>query len=219
VTRIVWHGHSCFEIVSDNNIHVAIDPHDGYSIGLPPPRIKADLVLVTHDHYDHNAVEGIVDSHTKVRCCLEGEEEIMGVKVRGVKLPHDKFGGKRRGWIHAYHLEIDGFRMLHLGDIGIIPSRKILGEPHVLFIPVGGTYTISADEAWSIVESLKPPITIPMHYWVPGMMMPLDPIDEFLKFVKKIRIIRMDTGSIDVRETLMPEEPRIIVLKHPSIQR
>lgn len=214
MTELVWHGHACFELVSDKGLRIVVDPHDGYSIGLKPPSTRADIVLVTHDHYDHNAVEGVASDNAVIRCCLEGEEEIQGVRIKGFKLPHDKYEGRRRGWVHAYLVEVDGFRVLHLSDTGVVPSLELLGDPHVLLVPVGGTYTIGPDEAWSLVSALRPPVTIPMHYWVPGMMMPLDPIDEFLKFVKKIRVIRVDDNRLELSEAV-GRMPGIFVLRPP----
>lgn len=89
--KIRWHGHACFEV--SDGITVVTDPHDGSSIGIKPPNIKADIVLVTHDHYDHNKVKVVEKEGTIV--VRGGNEEIEGVKIESFKAYHDKEGAPR----------------------------------------------------------------------------------------------------------------------------
>lgn len=217
MVSIRWFGHACFEVRADDYT-IVIDPHDGSSIGLPKPSTEADLVLVTHDHFDHNAVEVVSKDTTRVLKMFFGEAVFDKVKVKGIKTFHDKFSGKRRGENTIYIIEIREYKIAHLGDLGHIPPRDVLNElmgVDVLMVPVGGVYTIDYQEAWSIVEETKPKITIPMHYWVKGLILPLRPVDDFLSLVKKIKVVRKDTNTIVLEEELL-DTPKIILLKPPT---
>ncbi|WFO76197.1 MBL fold metallo-hydrolase [Desulfurococcaceae archaeon MEX13E-LK6-19] len=217
MVTIRWFGHACFAI-STNGYTIVIDPHDGSSIGLPRPDIKADLVLVSHDHFDHNAVEVVSKETTRVLKMFYGEADFGNIKVKGIKTFHDKYNGRRRGENTIYIVNIGEYKIAHLGDLGHIPSEEVLNELKdidVLMIPVGGVYTIDYQEAWSIVEKTLPKITVPMHYWVKGLILPLHPIDDFLALVKKIKVVRKDGNDFILEDELM-ETPKIIILKPPT---
>jgi L-ascorbate metabolism protein UlaG (beta-lactamase superfamily) len=171
------YGHSMLVV----NGELVIDPHDGGSIGLPPPEIeRVKYVLITHDHYDHNAYQGLISEEVKMS--LEGEFAFDGYKVRATKVNHDREGGKRRGKTSMYEIKYKGITLLHMGDVGEIPRESILKSfsPDVLAIPVGGLVTIDGKEAAELVKILNPDIVIPLHYWVKGLLLPLDPPDQFL---------------------------------------
>ncbi|AWR96639.1 hydrolase [Acidianus sulfidivorans JP7] len=183
---IKYFGHSMF-VIDDK---IIIDPHDGGSIGLEKPSISnSDLILITHDHYDHNAYQLFKYNDLKIK--YYGEINYQGYKITGYKAYHDKVHGKRRGETAIYKIQKpDGITIVHLGDIGEQPDEKLLKEisnPDVLMIPVGGLITINYSEAVNIIQDLKPSIIFPMHYWVKGLLMPLDPIDNFLNEMKKTK--------------------------------
>gem|GEM_PF-344409 len=194
--RIEFHGHSCISI-RWKDLTIVIDPHDGGSIGLARPNVKADVVLVTHNHFDHNAVEVVSHERTIVVQELVGEKHVVvgehRFSVSGYRVPHDREGGKRRGMTSAYKLSLDAITLVHLGDIGAIPDSSVLESlatprPDVLFIPVGGVYTIEPYEAWELVEKINPCYAVPMHYWVPGCMLPLYPVHDFILLARTGRI-------------------------------
>ncbi|WP_373468889.1 MBL fold metallo-hydrolase [Acidianus infernus] len=178
---IEYFGHSMFLI----DRKIVIDPHDGGSIGLPKPSIdKVDLVLITHDHYDHNAYE--ILSYNDMKMKYYGYISYQNYKITGYKAYHDKEKGRRRGETAIYKIEdSEGNVIVHLGDLGEYPLKedliKEISSPTVLMIPVGGLITIDYKEAASLVKDLKPQVVIPMHYWVRGHLMPLDPVDNFIK--------------------------------------
>lgn len=166
------------------NDELVIDPHDGGSIGLPVPEVsKLSYVLVTHDHYDHNAFYRIASN--EVRVGFEGQVTLGRYKIRGVKLNHDRVNGRRRGKTSVYEVSYDGVTLLHMGDIGEFPKESFLKtlRADVLALPVGGLTTVSGEEAAELVKILKPNAVIPLHYWVKGLLLPLDPPDEFLKSI------------------------------------
>ncbi len=198
---IKWHGHACFEI--RNNLRVVIDPHDGRSIGLKPPRVTADIVLVTHDHFDHNAVRVVNGKFETITG--EGNYTIDDIKIKGITAYHDEYHGAKRGKITMYKIEMNGVSFLHAGDLGhVLDSSQIneIGVVDILFIPVGGVYTVDAKKAYENVKLLNPKITVPMHYYVPGLSLRLAPVDEFLRFFSKDEIMHVGNSVDFTREDL-----------------
>ncbi|AFH42252.1 MBL fold metallo-hydrolase [Fervidicoccus fontis] len=189
--KIFYHGHSCFEVKTGSN-SILFDPHPGESIGLKPIETKADIVLITHEHFDHNAKENVVKENTQVLSSYFGEKRLNAnaeeIFVKGFKLPHDNQGGRKRGFVAAYLVKIRNFKLLHLGDLGSDISNELLNEVKkeridFLFIPVGGYYTIGPQEAWEISKKINPEYIVPMHYWRKNMNLPISPLSDFLKFV------------------------------------
>ena len=213
--EIEYCGHSYFILRVGERI-IAIDPHDGGSINLPTCRIQADYVLVTHEHYDHNAVEIAGGREARVYSQRLGEFKLDEILVRGVKVYHDKSKGRLRGWVAAYIINAGNLRLAHMGDLGEIPGEGLeeFRGLDVMFVPVGGVYTIDAYEAWELVEELKPRIVVPMHYWIKGSTLPLDPLDKFLNIARAPRII-VETGRTVVRREDLPEKTSIMVVRYP----
>ncbi|AWR93350.1 MBL fold metallo-hydrolase [Acidianus brierleyi] len=176
---IKYFGHSMFSI--DDKI--LIDPHDGGSIGLTKPNVEyTDLVLITHDHYDHNAYQLL--KFKEIKQSFYGNYTFEGYKILGLRAFHDKENGKRRGETAIYRIDTGKSIIVHLGDVCDKLSEKIIKEissPDILMIPIGGLITIDYKEAIDLINDLKPSTVIPMHYWVNGHLMPLDPPDEFLR--------------------------------------
>ncbi|ABN70441.1 conserved hypothetical protein [Staphylothermus marinus F1] len=200
---VEWHGHACVSIKKSNDYTIVFDPHDGVSIGLPRPNVKGDLILVTHDHFDHNAVDIVKKESSRVFKEFHGEALIDDVKIEGIKTYHDKFQGRRRGINTVYVVEVEGYRIAHLGDLGHKLSDELIDKLRnidLLIIPVGGTYTIGPDEAWDIITEVQPNNVLPIHYWVKGLNLPLFPIDDFLVYVKKYHVVRLDTRSFKLGE-------------------
>lgn len=182
---VKWHGHACFELVDKEGFTIVIDPHDGASIGLPAPDVKADAILITHDHFDHNAYQLVKKgSETKVFSMRRGEFKVGKHNVVGIETYHDKFKGRRRGRNVLYLIEVDGVKFLHTGDLGDLPDPQdinLIKEPHVAFVPVGGTFTLEPEEVLELIKSIRPKVVVPMHYWLEGTTLPLKPLDYFLK--------------------------------------
>ena len=119
-----------------------------------------------------------------------------------------------------YRLEVEGVRILHLGDLGHIPPQEVVNEVtpiEVLMVPIGGTFTIDAKEAYEVAKMLSPKVVVPMHYWVTGVNLPLAPLDSFLSIVD-YEVIKMDSNqwSISKEELdVMGPEPKVVVFKLP----
>ncbi len=179
--RIRWLGHSCFEI--DGSVKVVTDPHDGKSLGIAAPDVKADLVLVSHDHFDHNCVHLVEGPDTSVitKPVMTVEH---GVRVEGVEADHDADGGSRRGRVTLFKFEMDGMTFCHLGDLGHVLGDDLverIAPVDVLFVPVGDVFTIGPDAAKRVVEKISPKVAVPMHYRVPGLGISIQPVQNFLR--------------------------------------
>jgi len=210
---IKWYGHACFEIIDSKGRSIVIDPHDGRSIGIKPPKTQAHAVLITHEHFDHNAYQGILRSDGVVYSMKTGKFMVFEHEVLGLKSYHDKVRGKRRGEVVIYKVNVEGVRIVHLGDLGYIPSDdelKNLIPVDILMTPVGGTFTIDAKEALQLSDKLSPKVIIPMHYWVEGINLPLLPLSEFLKLVTTRKIINLESNTWSVSVMDIPENVVVV---------
>jgi len=181
---IRWHGHSCFEI-GDEAVLVT-DPHDGRSIGIRPPQLQPpDLLTISHQHFDHNAVRGLEGPGTTIFCDPQPTSgEVLDVRVRGVRTYHDDVDGAKRGENIVFVMEFGSMTLCHLGDLGHVPGDDVIesiGPVDILFIPVGGTFTIDAPDARRVVAAIRPRVCVPMHYKVGGLSLKLAGVDDFLE--------------------------------------
>ena len=179
--RIRWHGHSCFEITND--VTLVTDPHDGKSIGIPHPDVTSDIILVSHNHYDHNSVESVVKEKSVV-VMDETAKIVSGVRIKGIRSFHDENDGRKRGSNLIYLFSMDDIAFCHLGDLGHLLDEDAvqqIGNVDILFTPVGGNFTIDSAKAWEIISSIKPRIVVPMHYKFDGLSLPINEVDSFLE--------------------------------------
>jgi L-ascorbate metabolism protein UlaG (beta-lactamase superfamily) len=214
--EIIWHGHSFFEIKSrenKNQVKIAIDPFSE-EVGLKVPKIETDILLISHDHYDHNNKNVISGNYFLID--NQGEYEVKGVFIKAIKSFHDKVGGKERGENLMFLIETEDLRVCHMGDFGQkeLNEKQLdeIGGVDILMIPVGGVYTISAKEAIKILEQLEPKITIPMHYSLPKLKIKLDSVDKFLKSLG-IKSLTPEKKLSIKKEDLSPEEAKIVLLE------
>ena len=212
--EITYIGHSCFK-VKTKNLTLVFDPYDPKKTGYALPKLSADIVLVSHDHFDHNFVSGVSDY--KLLIDKPGEYETKGVFIYGLESFHDNKQGKERGKNNLFHVEADGLNLLHLGDLGHELSKETLEQipsVDILFVPVGGTYTIDAEEAAEVISQIEPAVVIPMHYQtsdLTGLSKDLDKLDKFLDEmgvedeVKKVKELKITKADIT-------EETEVIVI-------
>ena len=155
--KIVNLGHACY-LLKSKTVAVVIDPYRNRSVpNLKLPRVEANYVFCSHDHYDH-------DAENLVTVILTNEE----INVKTVVVPHDHHNGEHRGLNAMHFFDIDEYRILHTGDLGCIPSKEVLEQMKnvdILLAPINGYYTISAKELKQIMDIVKPRVTIPMHYF------------------------------------------------------
>ena len=188
--KIRWHGQSAYTLTGADHA-VSIDPFGDLGallggrrrFGYPPvPRHDADLLLVTHEHGDHNAVE-VIGGRPQTLRMLAGTHETPVGEVIGVSSEHDAVAGTQRGHNTIFVFTLDGVRVCHFGDFGqasLRPEqRKAIGSVDLLFLPVGGGPTIGAEEAAEITRALDPRWVVPMHYRTAAIDF-LEPADAFL---------------------------------------
>lgn len=212
--EIRYFGHSSF-LISTDEVKILTDPYksgalDG-AIKYDPIDVTADIVTVSHAHMDHGAWKEIPGEPKLVE--VPGEKVIDGIKFKGIPAFHDNAGGTIRGSIMIYTIELGGVRLCHLGDLGhILTPEQIreIGRPvDILFIPVGGYYTIGPKEAWEVVHQLDPVIVIPMHYRTLKVDLPIEEVDAFIK-ISEFPVKELFKSSVDIE--VLPTEPEVWVL-------
>jgi L-ascorbate metabolism protein UlaG (beta-lactamase superfamily) len=210
--QIQYYGHSCFKITTkpagrgQDEVVIFIDPFDK-SIGLRPPQGQANLVLVTHDHPDHNNVSALKGEPRVID--IPGEYSVFGVNIIGISSFHDEKGGAERGQNTIYVFETEEMRLCHMGDLGADLSEKQLEEINgvdILMIPVGGKYTIDGEKAADIVRKIEPKVVIPMHYKMPGLVADVSDEKKFCSEMgncPKDKISKFTTEAKDIEEKSM----------------
>lgn len=208
-------GLSSFKI-RGKNATIVVDPYDSTFVGLKfPKKVEADIVTVSHDHKDHNAVSQI--EGTPYVVSGPGEYEIKGVSVIGFSSFHDTKMGAERGRNTMYRIEVDGVAILHLGDLGhALSSEEVesLDGVDILMVPVGGTATIDAPTAAAIVKELEPSVVIPMHYAQTGLasgFAALTPVSTFLKEMGVEAVAPQPKLSLS--KDKLPEQLQVVVLE------
>ncbi len=200
--KIIWHGHSCFEV--HDNLNLVIDPHDGKSIGIKTPLVRSDIALISHDHFDHNCVRIVKGDPVVVR--EAGERIVRGIRIVGIPTFHDTEGGAKRGKNIVFRFDLDGVRFCHCGDLGHMPSDEQLqaiGPVDVLFLPVGGVFTINGREARELVARLRPKVAIPMHFRFGGLSISINTVDPFLEGIPEDSILRVG-NEVDFTKDELP---------------
>ncbi|HRU11850.1 MAG TPA: MBL fold metallo-hydrolase [Methanomassiliicoccales archaeon] len=195
--------HSCFGV--GDEVTVVIDPHDGRSIGVKPPQLRADLVLISHDHFDHNAIRVVKGDYTVIRDV--SPRTVKGVAIRGLTAFHDDVGGERRGKVNIFHFTVNGVRFCHLSDLGhmLTPAQvQELGEVDVLFVPVGGVFTIDGAQAQRLVRAIGPKVAVPMHFRVGGLSMSIQNADAYLKGLPEESVVRVG-NEVEFEAEDLPE--------------
>jgi L-ascorbate metabolism protein UlaG (beta-lactamase superfamily) len=222
--HIRWYGQSTFLVGGERRVF--IDPFGdmdglterGLRFDYPPIEgVEADLLLVTHEHADHNAVEVIGGSPQIVRSTAGTFESPVG-EVIAVASEHDDAAGTERGPNTIFRFDLDGLRLTHFGDFGqaeLRPEqRQAIGDVDVLLLPVGGGPTVGGEPAAAIVRALRPRLVVPMHYRTEAVNF-LDPPDEFLDALGA-RVERIDESELEVERFLGgADDPTVALLTPP----
>lgn len=178
--KIFWYGQSCFLIETPGK-KIITDPFYN-QMGYPMPNIASDIVTVSHQHGDHNAVATVPGQPQVVQ--TTGVHTFDGISITGIKSFHDQTKGSQRGKNIIFVIQAKGIRICHLGDLGHLldqPTLKEIGEVDVLLLPVGGYYTIDAGEAKEVAAQINPYVVVPMHYKTEYIRLPISPVTEFLQ--------------------------------------
>jgi len=220
-----WLGHSAFVLTSFQGNKILIDPPGagvGYAIA---PIASVDAVLVTHEHSDHNNV-GLATGSPLILSGLTStgwntiDQRVKDIRIYSVSpvnpIYHDSQQGAQRGRNTIFVLEVDGLRLVHLGDLGHVLTPEIvqaIGAVDVVLVPVGGAYTIDAAAATRVVGQLNPKVVIPMHYKTPKIRAdwPGEGVEPFLEGK---RVERPNSTVVRLSRPTLPAQTTVVVLNY-----
>jgi L-ascorbate metabolism protein UlaG (beta-lactamase superfamily) len=222
--HVEWYGQSAFRLAADGTT-VAIDPFgdmsalgSAHGIQWEYPAIEdleASLLLITHEHRDHNAVEVVGGDPEVLRSTAGTLDSGLG-QVVAIASEHDEHAGTQRGPNTIFVFELGGLRVAHMGDFGQSALREeqaaALGGLDLLIVPVGGGPTIGAQGARAVVERLAPRWVVPMHYRTPRIGF-LGTADEFLAASEHVH--RLERPSFETDELPAADGPLIVVPAAP----
>lgn len=202
--KLYWYGHACFRLETAGG-SVVFDPYEPGSVpGLALPPLRADAVICSHGHSDHNYAAGVT---------LSGRTPDF--RLTQIPCFHDEKQGALRGTNRITVVEAEGLRVAHLGDLGhpLSPEQqKALGRIDLLMIPVGGYYTIGPEEADWQARAIGARLVVPMHYRGPGFGYPvIGPVEDFLRL--RERVVRLDGSELDPSEI---EGEATVLLRCPA---
>ncbi|MGB6874254.1 MAG: MBL fold metallo-hydrolase [Dehalococcoidia bacterium] len=211
--KVKWLGHSCFLVTSTGGVRIITDPYIvGEGINYSPIKETADIVLVSHGHDDHSNVSAVQGKPEVVKG--GGTKTAKGIQFRGIAAYHDASQGEQRGPNTVFCFDVDDVRLCHLGDLGhmLSPGQIAeIGAVDILFVPVGGFYTIDAPVASRVCDKLKPKVVIPMHFKTPRCAYPIAGVEDFLKGKKNVR--RVGDSEVDFERERLPAATEIVLLQ------
>jgi L-ascorbate metabolism protein UlaG (beta-lactamase superfamily) len=211
--KVKWLGHACFLITSRDGLRIITDPYAvGGGINYSPIKETADVVVVSHDHDDHSNVSAVQGKPEVVKG--SDKKTAKGIQFRGITSYHDASQGKRGGLNTVVCFTIDDIKLCHLGDLGHVLSPeqvKEIGVVDILFVPVGGFYTIDAPVASQVCDQLKPKIVIPMHFKTPKCAYPIAGVEDFLKGKKNVR--KVGSSEVEFEREKLPAVTEIVLLQ------
>jgi L-ascorbate metabolism protein UlaG (beta-lactamase superfamily) len=210
---VKWLGHSCFLITSVGGVRIITDPYTvGGGINYSPIEETADIVVVSHSHGDHSNVSAVRGKPEVVKG--NGTKTAEGIQFRGIATHHDASQGQQRGPNTIFCFNVDDIKLCHLGDLGHVLSPgqvNEIGAVDILFIPVGGFYTIDASVASKVCNQLKPKIVIPMHFKTPKCAYPIADVEDFLKGKKDVK--RIGGSEAEFEQERLPAVTEIVLLQ------
>lgn len=225
VTVRFW-GHACFTITVGGKT-LLIDPHNA-QVGYKTPDVTADVVLITHEHFDHGDTSW-VKGKPLVLHGLDKDGQVQAIdrtvgpfRIRAVAGKHwEDPAQKQRGNVAIFVIEVAGLKIVHVGDLGEKLSGEqvqAIGRPDVLMVPVGGFFTIDAEGAQGVVQQLQPrAYVIPMHYRTPALSAELQSrLAEPGAFLRKFgeRVVRLDSNELKIDPASLPAEMEVVLMDY-----
>jgi L-ascorbate metabolism protein UlaG (beta-lactamase superfamily) len=210
--KIQYLGHSSFMLIESTGKTIVTDPFA--NIGYEMPTTFADAVTISHKHHDHVAAKSVCGDPVIID--KEGNYQVGGVNITGIKAYHDNEQGKERGSIIIYKFRMDGLDICHLGDIGQELDLERLEQilpVNILLIPVGGKYTINAEQAKEYVDKIIPEIVIPMHYKTKSSTIDVDKVTEFTSLFEDYMVYEAENELEFSRDDMDWEVTKIMVMK------
>lgn len=219
--QIRWYGQSAFLISGTQSVF--IDPFGSAVAGLaerglrfdyPPIQgVEPELLLVTHEHADHNGAEVVGGSPHVLRSTAGTLESPLG-EVVAIASEHDDVAGTQRGPNTIFCFALDGLRLCHFGDFGQAELRgeqkTAIGEVDVLLLPVGDGPTVGGERSAAVVRALRPRLVVPMHYRTAALSF-LEPPDAFLEALGA-RVERLEVSEFAVERMLGTRDEPVVSL-------
>lgn len=209
--KIKWLGHASFLITADDGTRIITDPYEtGEGLKYGEITEAADIVTVSHEHGDHNNAAAVKGNPQVVR----DTTTVKGISIKAVPTAHDDKGGGERGPNIVFCFQVDGVRVVHLGDLGhLLTDNQVveIGKVHVLLVPVGGNFTIDARTAGEVCEQVRTRVIIPMHYKTDKCLFPIGGLDEFIK--GKTNVTQVNGSELEFTVPELPTSPQIMVLQ------
>jgi len=214
--KVKWLGHASFLIVSESGLRIITDPYpQGSGLSYAPINEAADIVIMSHDHFVHNNISSVQGKPQVIKD--SGVKNVKGIQFRGIATYHDESKGKERGTNTIFCFPVDGIKLCHLGDLGHRLSKEQIaeiGDVDILFIPIGGVFTIDAKMAGVVNDDLKPKVVMPMHYKTPKCDWSLNTIDDFL--IDKTNVKKLNSSEMEFSSGKLPGTTEIVVLQPAS---
>jgi L-ascorbate metabolism protein UlaG (beta-lactamase superfamily) len=208
--HMTWYGHSCFRLRSRNGA-VVTDPY-GDELGYTLPRLRADIVTVSHDHPDHASVKAIRGTPRIIDG--PGEYEIKGIFVIGIPSYYEDSPEQSGVRNTVFLFDLDGVTVCHLGDLHRVPTQsqiEELGDVDVLLIPVGGGSTLDPAKAAEVISLLEPKVVVPMHYRTSLQKgLNLQSVGQFLQEMGLKDVAPID--RVTITKSGLPSETQVIVM-------
>lgn len=209
--RISWLGHSMF-LLEDAGHRLVTDPY-GEGVGYRLPQVEADIVLISHDHFDHSNAALVKGDPVVVR--EPDPHDSAGIRIEGFPTYHDDKDGAERGANIIYRWNMQGINFAHLGDLGHLPGEDVVSSLEgvdVLFIPVGGTFTIDDAQAAQVVRDLEPSIAIPMHFKTSACALPIKTADPFTAHFSEVETAGKEPVYVSRQD--LPDQTLILVMDY-----
>ncbi|MDD4364049.1 MAG: MBL fold metallo-hydrolase [Atribacterota bacterium] len=209
---IKWLGHSCFLITNDRGINILTDPFDE-TLGYKMTKEKINIITISHEHYDHNNTMGIKGKPTVLKGPVY--RDTHKIIFQGISSFHDSVFGKNRGENTIFKILTDNLTLCHLGDLGHLlddDQLEKIGLIDILFIPVGGYFTLNNHQADQVIAQIKPKIVLPMHYKTDAIKWSIDPLSTFLEEKKNISLIR--NNFFEIKQGNLPDKTIIYILNY-----
>lgn len=209
--KIKFLAHATFLITADDGTRIITDPYKtGGEFQYAAINEAADIVTVSHEHFDHNYTDGVKGKPAIFR----DSGNAKGISFKTVKTAHDDTGGSQRGDNMVFVFDIDGMKVAHLGDLGHLLTEEqaaAIGDVDIVLVPVGGFFTIDAKTASENAAKLKAKVIIPMHYKTDRCDLPIAAIDIFL--VGKTNVKQTHLSEVTLTPATLPKTPEIWVVE------
>lgn len=211
--KITYFGHSCFGL-EEQGLRILMDPYRSGAFNnrfrYRPVPGKWDVVLISHDHEDHNHV---MPSFGKP-AVLTGPGEGAGLRVRAFQARHGDAGGRVNASTRIFRFELGGLSLVHPGDWNGLGDDSLFGNlvpVDVLFMPVGGTFTAGPEEAEAVLGRLQPKLVLPMHFKTGSADLTILPLEAFVKLTT-YPVSRRLASTLDVTPATLPARTTVTVL-------